>query len=74
MIQPMALAALLLLIAALTALVGVPVALFAVGLGFRQWRVCAVAGLGTLLSLSPIVTSGLVMNWITTQHRLVWAP
>ena len=69
-IRPMGLAALCFLVAVLTLVIAGALLLVAICLD-HSGRTRAIAVLGVILALLPLVTASLCLNWIIRQHGLV---
>ncbi len=72
-IRPMALLAFLGFVALGTAIAGLILGSISLMYGRRRRSVCVLASSSVLLSLTPFLTSNLVMDYFVTRNGLTWA-
>ena len=72
LIRPMGLAAFCMEIAAIAALLGLPIALIGIVQARRRRSTWVIGIAGVLMCLMPIITTGLFAGWITTRNGLIW--
>ncbi|MGA2496864.1 MAG: hypothetical protein ABSH20_03940 [Tepidisphaeraceae bacterium] len=72
-IRPMALVAFLFFVALGTACTGLVLGSISLMYGRRRRSVCVLAALSVLTSLTPLLTSNLVMDYFVRRNGLIWA-